>query len=447
MKQRIKVIMVDSVIKEYFLVINPETLSGIKNDMYDFQFGMRIVKVRVLTDINMNLNEMKLSKGTIDYLNIFTTYLFDCTLNEDRLIIGPFIGLLMTRGNKKLTEKLAEINKYVKHYDEIGGAVVAFSLEGVNKHQNLVEGYYYNPEKEDWEFGIYPYPGAIIKTISLNKNWRNYFQKVFENKIFNLYNFNKWEMYKWLKKNSTMKKYLPKTVLYRQPSDIIIFLSTHKQAFIKPINSSFGREIVKVSKTRRTYLIQYQEKNDYYERTLDATALKYFFRKKLKRQKYIIQKALTIDMKKNRIADFRQILIKNELGKWESMGCVGRFGASGNIITNQNSYLKMSFLMLTTVLSFEKEEAMNLCDEMSKVSIAAAEAIENYSPFKGGYGNFGVDIAIDRDKRLWLIEINNRNPRHELAALAGYQNIFEKTLLKLMLYAKKLSFINIGFKL
>ncbi|WP_332697624.1 YheC/YheD family protein [Halalkalibacter lacteus] len=430
MEKQIRINIVDS--DQNLLIINPNTILDIKSLEYSLCFGIKEIKIMVSTTLNMKVNEIQLSRAVIDYLNIPTSSQFEYNLVDNQLIIGPFIGILATRKRKKLKKKLMNINNYVKYYDKIGGAVIAFSLEGINKNNYTVEGYYYNPQKNDWEFGIYPYPGAIIKTIKISQYWKDHFQTVLKNKVFNLNTFNKWEMHQWLSNDSKIKDHLPETLLYQTPSDLIDFLDKHLHAYIKPINGSFGKKIVKVSKTTEGYLIYYRKKLKRYELTLED------FQRSLSKGKYIIQKPLDISVN-NRIVDFRHIIVKNELGEWEDMGCIGRRGPVGSTITNQNSYINMGYPMLTTVLSFKKEEALYLSEKMSQLALQSAESIENHSPFCGIYGNFGIDLAIDKDKRIWLIEINNRNPRHTMATLARQPDVYYETLLSLMQFAKRLS--------
>jgi hypothetical protein len=73
---------------------------------------------------------------------------------------------------------------------------------------------------------------------------------------------------------------------------------------------------------------------------------------------------------------------------------------------------------------------------MSRLAVHASVAREQYGIH---CGNLGLDLAIDTRNKLWILEINNQNPDHYIALLAGYENIFLQARLTNMLYCKYLA--------
>jgi len=57
----------------------------------------------------------------------------------------------------------------------------------------------------------------------------------------------------------------------------------------------------------------------------------------------------------------------------------------------------------------------------------------------GHYGNLGIDMTIDRLRRIWILEANRRNPDHSIAVDAGNVDMYRRCLLANLLYCKRLS--------
>ena len=142
------------------------------------------------------------------------------------------------------------LSNYLYDYDRIGGAIVAFSLEGMDPLKHTIEGYMFNPDTKEWEQGVYSYPAAVFKTIYLNKSWRNHFQTIFGNRLFNSYVFNKWEMYKWeckgMKTVRVMKIVSNDETHLRSLDELMrVFGSAKRYAFNRLLEGRNAKEIIK----------------------------------------------------------------------------------------------------------------------------------------------------------------------------------------------------------
>ncbi|WP_243840680.1 hypothetical protein [Paenisporosarcina antarctica] len=63
------------------------------------------------------------------------------------------------------------------------GQVAAFSLEGINRDNQMIKGYLYNEGM--WNPSTFSMPDAIINRVSLNCKWESFFRKTVGRRMIN----------------------------------------------------------------------------------------------------------------------------------------------------------------------------------------------------------------------------------------------------------------------
>jgi hypothetical protein len=403
------------------------------------RFGIQAVEVKLKTSSYMDENEIKLSIRLIDLLTIPLSNLYEIRIEDNEIRIGPYFGILAASKKEILDRIVPYLSNHLYNYNCIGGAVGAFSLEGIDTKEHMMEGYIYNPETSEWEHGMYAYPAALFKIIYINKQWRNHFQTVLGNRVFNSYVFNKWEMYKWFKEVPQLRNYLPDTVLYKTPQDMEDFLDIHEKMYVKPVNGSMGLGVFKVSKIAGKFKVEFDEEGTSQQLLLsNIFDLADFFKSQFKDKKYILQKAIKMLSNKGQSIDFRIAMVKNEAGVWKEMIMVAKYGKSGSVVTNikAGGSAELAEVTLKKMFHLSDEEVFQWRKEMSMLALQAVEHLERFGVH---CGNLGIDLAIDVEKKLWIIEINNLNPDPLIALDVNSRQIFYQIKLMNMLYAKKLA--------
>ena len=344
------------------------------------------------------------------------------------------IGILVAKNNRKLKESLNHLNDLGAIYKK--GQVGAFSLEGINRDKQMIKGFLY--DQGIWRPSTFSMPDAIINRISLNRKWESFFRETVGRRMMNNFTFNKWEMYKWLSNNSNLRKHLPITRLVNCPQDITDFLGQYNEGIIKPISGTYGKGIFKVSKHEESFKVevsrQQEQENSLY---LNHDELEVYFSSKFKRGKYIIQQVINLYVGKSPI-DFRLILVKVGIGEWKDLGLIARKGNKNGIVSNLG-LVKRGDLALRNLLSIPRYEAIETRNKMTQVSFDAAMEMEKYGGCNGNLGNLGIDLGLDRNQNLWIIEINHRNPRHQMAVDAGEDEIYANSNKFIMDYVHKLA--------
>jgi hypothetical protein len=364
---------------------------------------------------------------------------YEMAFDKNNLVLGPYIGILAVNREERLRQIVNRLKSYLISYEEIGGAVLVFSEDGVEEDKRLIRGFMFNPENRSWVEGTYPYPAAIFKRTRIEKNLRNHLQSLLGDRIFNNYVFNKWEAYEWLSCFDAVKQYLPDTVIYSQPESVGEFLKQHKSVFIKPIDGSRGKGILKLDSQVDEFILYFSEMGENKEmrfKTLDE--LNEFLKNNLEERKYIIQRTLELISTGQSKIDFRLILIKDRDGQWKDVGMIARQGVKGSITSNVSTggMAESAEKTFKDVLQLSDDQAFYLRNKMSLIGRQAAFWMEECGV---GCGNLGIDMAIDVQGQIWIIEVNNINPDHTIAIDANDRDMFYRARLLNMLYAKRLA--------
>ncbi len=427
---------------DMYIMLHPDTARRIGIDLFEkifIQFGVQCLEVSLSLDSSLEIKTIVLSERVVNILSIPVFLEYEMVLNKQTLIIGPFIGILHSFIGDAPVEFIEKSLYFIEHYKDIKGAILSFSFEDIVKNERKIKGYLYDPNQQKWILEMYPYPASIFKYAVLEEEQLLFLQNEFGKNFFNAYRFDKWQMYSWLIHNTSLCAHLPQTILYTKPENIFYFLNEHTSIYIKPIYGYKGIGIIKVYKNNNliSALLKQDEKIIKVEfNKIDNAHI--FFDDYLTPGEYIIQKMLEITFEKNQVVDFRLILMKDQYGEWIDLGAYGRVGSSDNIVSNRSGGGKVEkdCFVLEQIYKFSHNEALAYRTQMSVMAVEAAKALDKLGLVMGRYG---IDLAIDNNKNIWLIEMNHTNPNDEIGSYAGDEDLIHKIRFFNLLYAKKLA--------
>ncbi|MDP4088591.1 MAG: YheC/YheD family protein [Bacillota bacterium] len=384
--------------------------------------------------------EIKLSSEVIEELHIPEYPIYEIRVRGNEIIIGPCIGIAASRKAESITKRmLKEIALHTLDYTNIHGAIIVFSLDMVNKEKRLIEGYCYNPQKDSWEKGVFPYPRAINRKTHMNEKWQNHFLSAIGDNIFNNYTFDKWDMYGWFSKEEDIRDHLPDTIVYNSEADIYEMLKKYPTVYVKPAWGMKGFGVVKVSREGSRQIFKYREDDE--NITLEAVSREEFdniTKKLFISGEHIVQQGLELFRFDGGIVDFRCVMQKNEACRWQCNGIIARVGAKDSVVSNISSggAAMPAEDFIREELAQSEFEAFNIKERMVSLCMKVCRTLDEYG---FNYATLGLDIGIDRQKNLWLIEVNNRRPHPGIALrandIAGYYTILAGP----MHYAKALA--------
>ncbi|MBN8235683.1 YheC/YheD family protein [Halobacillus kuroshimensis] len=414
---------------------------GMENGrVYTWEFGLQSCQGVLRTSDQVDEDQMVMSGEVLGILMLPMEPHYEVKCERDTVHIGPIIGIVASSRLEGLQDMLHKLRRYVKNYESFGGAVIAFSNEAVDVDKRLVAGYLFDPVKREWTAGIYPFPQVIIKRVPLKKKWQKQFHQLIGDRIFHSGTFTKWEMYTWFQSSSFLKPYLPETKIFQGSADFLEMLETHHCVYVKPVKGMQGKRVAKVLRTEkgmRVIYIHSEDKKEFlFPRSEDGLT---FLKEVFAGSEVIVQQGLDLQYE-GRVNDFRAVMVKNGEGSWESFALMGRTSQEGQIVSNrhQGGKIEPAVVMLERMFK-EKEKVSSLIGEIEELALRASEVIENCGFH---YCKLGIDIGVDRHGRVWLIEINHRNPNDFVASFTGDKELANRIRTANMLYAKRVA----GFK-
>jgi glutathione synthase/RimK-type ligase-like ATP-grasp enzyme len=401
------------------LTIHPQKAAMLKLDNKKFaylSFGNQKHFVKIKMDQDLSPVTIGLSQNIVKTLYLPDYPVYEIGVNQNEITIGPYIGLLVSNKDHKLTaSRLNKMLVYVKEYAKLHGALVVFALNKVDRQNRLIEGYCYNHLKKYWQKGVFPYPTAIQRMIGLSANWKNHLGSVIGDKIFNSRFFNKWEMYQWFSQEPTINPHLPYTMLYHSPPDALEMLNRFPQIYLKPILGLQGRGIVRISKENQLYTFKYREHYENRSAVCDTPdQADEYLHKRIGHGRYLMQQAIDLLKYRGGIIDFRCVVQKNQANAWVCPTIIGRSGVPDSIVSNISSGGSAfpSEKILSKIFPASEEMIVAVRQEITALALTVCNKLTEYGI---NCGSLGIDIGLDLQGHLWLIEINNRDPDPSIA--------------------------------
>jgi len=416
----IKIVMKITVPKRFFqnLQIEPEANITVRAGM---------ISVPSRLEIKRDLAQpFKLSPDLAQFLHVKKDRRMQIRYdkNENLLQIGPFIGILVNGLPNKSEYNPKSLQAELIYLSEIGqnmpAEIFIFTPSCIDWPSKTTRGYVYKRITANngvWVESRYPLPDVVYDRIPSRaieareniKSARRRLMKIEGLKYFNPSFLNKWKVYKLLIANEDLSQYLPETKLLNR-INLSHMLDDHKVVFIKPSNGSLGKGIVKARKDKNTGLINglfgFQR-----IRRIKADSAEQFLKKIssiTKNKSYIVQQGIDLIKYQNSTFDLRIIFQKNGQGKWMISKKFVRVAAPGSSITNLSSggRTERSRTVLNHIFKFDKNLIAEKNREMLKLCEMIADTLEPNN--ENIFGELGLDIGIDKNGRLWLIEVNSK---------------------------------------
>ncbi|WP_158638485.1 YheC/YheD family endospore coat-associated protein [Metabacillus litoralis] len=427
--------------KSTILKIHNDLMMDLKCIESSLSFGEKTVTIQIQRTPGVKNNEIHLSEEVINHFRIPLFCEYEITFNQDTITLGPYIGIIADLTKKGLIRRLSDLDSYVKYYEKIGGSIAAFSLDSVNvENEEISEGFIYNPQMQEWiHTENIPLPSSLFNKckVEMNKQWE-FLSFYYKSNICNFPTFDKWEMYKWFSSDPSLKNVLPKTRLCKTPKDILQFLRSYKNAFLKPIGGTFAKGIIWLSYNSQGVTVKYEVKRKTITQTFyQKREFILFLKRLLRKNEYLIQESINLIRANQRVVDFRFIFIRNQEREWENGGLFARYGKQGSSVSNLTSGGKPQLGKKALIELLESEELANsLYEEILSISKKAANKLEQHLIT---CGNLGFDFGIDKNHKLWIIEINNEDPDHRIATVCKRKDLMYYARLQNMLYTKALA--------
>ncbi|MEK4104522.1 YheC/YheD family protein [Paenibacillus sp. FSL R10-2791] len=209
-----------------------------------------------------------------------------------------------------------------------------------------------------------------------------------------------------LLRKQELRKYIPvtkkmnKNVLYEM-------LQKHKMVYIKPCCGSLGQGVIRIersqdhsSKKRPAYSYQ----SGTHKHTFSDYEMAYrAISSETQGKSYLVQKGIWLLVYEGRPFDIRVMVQRNLKGGWEATGIAGRVAHPRKVVTNgsQGGTIYPVEVLLESYTNVENSSA--LIRSMQQIGVNSARQLSTAYP---GLQEIGVDIALDRRLKPWILEVN-----------------------------------------
>ena len=354
----------------------------------------------------------------------------------------PILGILtLYLNNAGVVEEKDMFRKMTIEGRKLGLQVFVFTPQDVNHVKKRIRGMFYQESTHSWLRKWTAFPPMIFDRCRIQQTSR--FQQLlkFRSRYHHLTFLNrplrnKWTIHTVLAKDDRFKSFLPKTRYIDSVKDIHLMLRSHKLLYLKPINGTGGRGILRIEKLQSGQLLVQGRSQDrrivQAQRMNESQLDSYLGRWDLKNVRYIVQQGIQLKLRNGRVHDYRLLVQKNGSGNWEVTGCAGRIGALGSITANLHGggrAVKMERLLQEWI--GDEAQINRVKSDISEFGVSISQYLELCY---GALCELAIDIAIDKKGNIWLIEVNPK-PAREVFARTGDTEVYHTAIRRPLEYA------------
>lgn len=247
----------------------------------------------------------------------------------------------------------------------------------------------------------------------------------------------KWNLHRFLDSQPQIAKWLPETAPLDSPKEALRMLSKYPMIYIKPVNGTGGKGILSITRKDAQHFLAVgrdTRRNKIKRALTSIAALSSFVSKWTKNSKYIVQQGLNLQWEPGLVTDFRLLVQKNGNGSWEITGLGGKIGGKDSATSNLHGGGKAVKPELYLKRYLSPTKCQEVFEECNQLGLQVAQALE--AKF-GRLTELGIDLGIDKEGKVWIIEINNKPGRDIFHKMGDVEN-YRKAVRRPVEYARYL---------
>lgn len=323
----------------------------------------------------------------------------------------PYLGILATPTTR--TPPFPEQSYYAylsQAGRKIGLPVYVVLPNKIDFQSKTVIGYHYTNKK--WELKRLPLPSLVYDRVS---NRKKYLPAIRTLKSIPSITFlghvlgDKLRNHNHLIQHSGIATFMPPTELITSIQVVKHMLDSHDAIIIKPMQNSLGIGVMKLTSKKDTHRAEGRDfQNKIFRRTFpNRAALLMWVRSQLK-VKMIIQPYLTLSSPEGVPFDIRVLVQKNESGQWSETGRAARAGVPNGLTSNLCGGGRAHSVPEFLGKYYNNEQLAQIERDISYIARELPPFLESRH---GRLVELGIDVGVDRNGKVWLIEVNSKPGR------------------------------------
>jgi hypothetical protein len=345
------------------------------------------------------------------------------------------VGVLITRRTlRRLQKQKPSLNiiKLQEANEKAKTKLYMFTLKEIDFNRDIIYGIYFNPSTNRWEKGKFSLPDVFYRRSgSLNQTIRKKLQKKGVKFLNSPKGFNNWEVSLLLLQNKDLCSHVPLTRKCQSFKDLTKMFKRTNTVYLKSYIGGRGKKVMRIIKQpNKAYHCSYFNKHLIEHRVNTFEAFQKTIRSFYKKE-FIMQEGIDLLTVDGYLVDMRAEVQRNGNGNVEVTAIAVRRGKKNSpITTHSESYTFDSFYK--NVLKYSDQQVSTFKEEVTQFLKKVYEQVEEGY---GRCGEMGIDFALDKNNKLWLIECNSRSAKVSLHKAFDQQTI-NQSFLNLLEYAK-----------
>ncbi|WP_343224421.1 YheC/YheD family protein [Paenibacillus sp. ACRRX] len=355
----------------------------------------------------------------------------------------PILGILTLYMNEqKQLEERPVYQKMIAAGKKLGIEVFVFTPQDVNEQMRKIHALVYNPDNNRWSRKWMKFPHLIFDRCRLQSSYRFEQLRKFRTKYHHLHFMNrplrnKWTIYQVLGEDAEIHLSLPKTKLYSSVADVQQMIKRDPVVYLKPINGTGGRGILRIERLKSSSQTVFVQGRDHQRRIIKPQKMTWSqLTLKLAswhaKERYLVQQGISLNLPNGRVHDYRMLVQKDGSGQWTVTGCAARIGAAKSITSNLHGggeAVRMDTLLRQWI--GDEKRINEVKANAEQLGVAVARFLEKKY---GALCELALDLAIERNGKIWLLEVNPK-PAREVFARIGDRDTYRLALSRPLEYA------------
>lgn len=210
---------------------------------------------------------------------------------------------------------------------------------------------------------------------------------------------------RFLLDHGVYKSFIPETKVMSR-SNLQQMLGKYGMVYVKPDKGTGGFGVMRVKREKAGNHFRYGYHLGNQTRTFPAyEALFQSMSRKMGKRTHLVQKGIEMLKVRGRPFDIRIMVQKNEKGKWEQTGMIGRLAHPQKAVTNFHS--GGTPLPVDNLLKphLGKSGRRQMIRKLKDLGLGITASMEKGYPY---LKEAGVDVGLDQDITPWIFEVNTR---------------------------------------